>query len=136
MANLAIKGHATRGKEIIKLLEMLGGKNVDNYKGNDASWYYIIRNNEIDWCHECTPKSNFISFTLEEFLEKFPYKVGDKVLAFGNKWTIVGAVWDRSIEEVVYTIKSEASGYTTTKLSNQLQPYKEEAIDKAIKNRL
>lgn len=27
MANLAIKGHATRGKEVIEILEMLGGEN-------------------------------------------------------------------------------------------------------------
>lgn len=27
MANLAIRGHATRGKEVIEILEMLGGEN-------------------------------------------------------------------------------------------------------------
>jgi hypothetical protein len=26
MANLAIRGHKTRGKEVIEILEMLGGK--------------------------------------------------------------------------------------------------------------
>lgn len=30
MARLAIRGHETRGKEVIELLEMLGGKN-DNH---------------------------------------------------------------------------------------------------------
>ena len=31
MTELAIRGHATRGKEIIELLEMLGGKNKDDF---------------------------------------------------------------------------------------------------------
>lgn len=31
---LAIKGHPTRGKEVIEILEMLGGKNPYNYRGN------------------------------------------------------------------------------------------------------
>jgi hypothetical protein len=71
-------------------------------------------------------------FTLEEFLEKFPYKVGDKVSAFGDKWTVIDAVWDGSIEEVVYTISSDTSEYITTKLSNQLQPYEEENFGECI----
>lgn len=136
MAQLAIKGHATRGKEVIEILEMLGGKNLYNYCADcDSLCFYIGKGTNIiyyddanTWCED-----EEIVFTLEEFLEKIPYKVGDKVLAFGNKWTIVDAVWDWSIEEVVYIIKSETSGYTTTKLSNQLQPYKEGAMDKAIK---
>lgn len=33
--NLAIKGHPTRGKEVIEILEMLGGKNKFNFKGNE-----------------------------------------------------------------------------------------------------
>ena len=29
---LAIKGHQTKGKDVIEILEMLGGKNKYNYK--------------------------------------------------------------------------------------------------------
>ena len=40
---LGIKGHTTRGDEVIKLLEMLGGKNccyrLNGY--NDKCFYYI-----------------------------------------------------------------------------------------------
>ena len=78
---LAIKGHSTRGKEVIELLEMLGGRDVGVLKGDHD--YYVIdecENNLINfyghnyiYCHE------FVVFTLEEFLEKYPYKVGDKV---------------------------------------------------------
>lgn len=75
--NLAIKGHKTRGDEVIKLLEMLGGKNNRCLNGTATRLYYFIENNEIWGCEE-TP-CNYIIFTLEEFLEKYPYKIGDKV---------------------------------------------------------
>ena len=68
---------------------------------------------------------NYIVFTLEEFLKKYPYKVGDKAIAFGNECKIIGAKWDETIDEVVYRIKLEC-GYITTKLSSQLQSYKEQ----------
>ena len=78
---LAIKGHPTRGKEVIELLKMMGGRDVGVLKGNHD--YYVIdecENNLIKFyghnyirCHE------FVVFTLEEFLEKYPFKVGDYV---------------------------------------------------------
>ena len=76
---LAIKGHPTRGKEVIELLEMLGGINGEGYFGTNT-WkdeYYFLDNDgyihAYDWC-------DGIKFTLEEFLEKYPFKVGDKVV--------------------------------------------------------
>ena len=141
MAVLAIKGHATRGKEVIEILKMLGGRNPYYYSGDcDSLCFYIIKGtNEIhyDCVNNCYEDEDVFVFTLEEFLEKFPYKVGDKVFAFGNKCTVIDAVWDGSIDEVVYTISLDTNDYTTTKLSNQLQPYKEEetfgeCIEKAI----
>ena len=126
MAQLAIKGHATRGKEIIEILEMLGGKNKTHIKAKDKNVAYCI-SEDGQMYGACTyrSKSNLVIYPLEEFLEKFPYKVGDKVSAFGNKCTIINAVWDGSINEVDYTIKLDTSEYITTKLSNQLQPYEE-----------
>lgn len=125
---LAIKGHATRGEEIIEILEMLGGENKYNIVTLEENLLYTIRTG--DNAIIATYPNNSISsiFTLEEFLEKYPYKVGDKVSAFGNKWAVINAVWDGSIDEVVYTISSYTSEYITTKLSNQLQPYEEVAI--------
>lgn len=133
MVNLAIKGHKIRGNEVIKILKMLGGKDV-GYNGVGSSYYYYI--NDYDNIIGVTGLPNskrFAVYSLEEFLEKFPYKVGDKAFAFGNKCTIIDTVWDEGIDEVVYTIKLDTSKYTTTKLNNQLQPYKEETIDKANK---
>lgn len=34
MAQLAINGHATRGEEVIEILEMLGGSNPHNYSAD------------------------------------------------------------------------------------------------------
>lgn len=83
MANLAIQGHATRGKEVIELLEMLDGNNiVYELDGSDTNAFYYIHHDYIDADHkdmigEGHPE--FKHYTLEEFLEKFPYKVGDRV---------------------------------------------------------
>jgi hypothetical protein len=37
MKNLAIKGHPTRGKEVIEILEMFGGKMRDIRLAGDAN---------------------------------------------------------------------------------------------------
>ena len=84
MAQLAIKGHATRGKEVIEILEMLGGKiRCDRLAGNEVfSWYYINGNGYIDYKHYSLFYDTTV-FILETFLEKYPYKVGDKVIVTG-----------------------------------------------------
>lgn len=128
MAQLAIKGHKTRGKEVIEILEMLGGKDINDFSGECSNMIYTIKSCDYgEIIHMCYGTDGCKVFTLEEFLEKFPYKVGDKALMFYNKCTIIEAEWDGSIGEVVYTIKLDTSDeYVTTKLSNQLQPCKEE----------
>ena len=76
---LAIKGHPTRGEEVIELLEMLGGKNIHNY-GGTFNECYAIDNNKICIIYTSVAKiDGYVIFTLEEFLEKYPFKVGDKV---------------------------------------------------------
>jgi hypothetical protein len=79
---LAIKGHSTRGKEVIELLEMMGGSNIHNLSGNDIHSYHMIKGikNEIRDELRIFSNENIYYFTLEEFLEKYPYKVGDKVV--------------------------------------------------------
>lgn len=80
---LAIKGHATRGKEVIQLLEMLGGKNPYNYRGNYEKYYLISQDNSI-YLLDYLPK-DVVAYTLEEFEELYPHKVGDKVIVRGYK---------------------------------------------------
>ena len=75
---LAIKGDKKRGNEVIALLEMLGGNNVYRQWGKDAGWY-IIEGGKIlykDYIFE----NDYITFSLDEFYAKYPYKVGDKVV--------------------------------------------------------
>ena len=78
---LAIKGHSTRGKEVIELLEMMGGKNIHKHDGGSNSYSYYLFDYAI--LHDrlsIAEDDDFEIFTLEEFLEKYPFKVGDKVV--------------------------------------------------------
>jgi hypothetical protein len=134
MTKLAIRGHATRGKEVIEILEMLGGKiRRDRLAGNEFTfWYYINENGYIDYDHY-TLFSDTIDFTLEEFLEKFPYKVGDKVKTtrindFIGK--IINAQWDSNEKQIIYIVEWDDVAKSTLSYSARgLQPYKEETME-------
>ena len=126
MANLAIQGHATRGKEVIELLEMLDGNNiVYELDGSDTNAFYYIHHDYIDADHkdmigEGHPE--FKHYTLEEFLEKFPYKIGDKVLYCGNPVFITKMEWiEDSISYHFYY-----NGRELMLPSKHFQPYKEQ----------
>ena len=79
---LGIKGHQTRGNEVIKILETLGGVNRYNVTGCLNKYFYYISKNYKDI------ESTYIGpdeikgyeiFSLDDFLEKYPFKVGDRV---------------------------------------------------------
>lgn len=103
---LAIKGHLTRGKEVIEILKMLGAKEEDIYKGNDTNWVYIINEGYVDWDY---PSDKYTIYTLEEFLEKYPYKVGDKVLykIYNVYSSIKTMTWNEEKEQVIYRLDSK-----------------------------
>lgn len=115
---LAIKGHPTRGKEVIELLEMMGGKNNLGLFGAGVSHYYITDNNSIR-NHFDTP---CFDFTLEEFEAKYPYKVGDKVLYLnGRKEWLEGIIdkmiWNDNNNTLTYyvsNIDGTSAGQATT----------------------
>lgn len=69
MVNLAILGHATRGQEVIEILEMLGGKiRRGRFVGHELSCgYYINADGYIGFKHYSQFNDDAI-FTLEEFL--------------------------------------------------------------------
>ena len=108
MAELAIKGHATRGEEVIQLLEMLGGKNIHNY-GGTFNECYAIDNNKICTIYTSVAEvDNYTIFTLEQFEEKYPYKVGDEVEYKSNgdanlKSKIIYMEWCNALNQVLYT---------------------------------
>ena len=103
---LAIKGHPTRGKEVIELLEMLGGVNIDNFHGIDIDDVYVIdKYNNICFMDidAASAAGNHVIFTLEEFLEKYPHKVGDKVVdCYRDLITIKSMKWSNDFETMVY----------------------------------
>ena len=124
--NLVIKGHPTRGKEVIQLLEMLGADRL-GYKDTFVGFYYYIECDAIVSSDECPIDA--IVFTLEEFEEKFPYKVGDKVIYERSFDSIIDTItsmeWENN--EVLY-ITSE--GYCVYKYQlEKLPPYKEETME-------
>ena len=118
---LAIKGDKERGNEVIALLEMLGGyadELIDN--GIDEKYAYFIvkdENNVID-AFPIVNKNGFDFdtriFTLEEFLERYPFKVGN-VIKFPNNMAeeIAEMKWDEELEDVIYT---SVSGWTRPSL--------------------
>ena len=118
MTTLVLKGHATRGKEVINLLEMLGANRL-GYKDTFVGFYYYIECGAICSSDEYPTYSTI--FTLEEFEEKYPYKVGDKVLSY-NKWVgvIESMEWYRG--EVLYHVR-ERNNCLSSETVEHLQYY-------------
>ena len=119
---LAIKGHQTRGEEVIELLKMMGGyadELIDN-RTDEKYAYFIVKdeNNAID-AFPIDKKDEFDFdaqiFTLEEFLEKYPYKIGDTVTVWVEDWEnrrgsyvsvkIECVKWDDCRCEIIYVTK-------------------------------
>ena len=104
---LAIKGHPTRGHEVIKLLEMLGGKNTYGYTGDMESLYFSIYNDAIIYGSDRSFLNDiYVFFTLEEFLEKYPFKVNDKVIdeADGCPGVVCEMKWDEGLSDMKYCV--------------------------------
>ncbi len=115
---LAIKGHKTRGKEVIELLEMLGGSNINNLSGDKSYAYYVnAHQNIIRGVEYIFGNEDMLQFfTIEKFLEKYPYKVGDKVHIYvqnddidGRSDIVVAEItsmrWDHVRCKIAYKMK-------------------------------
>lgn len=120
MARLAIKGNTTRGNEVIALLEMLGGNNKYNLRGDEDKWF-ILNGKLIQRSDRLFAEKGF---TLEQFLEKFPYHVGDKVSSkYFKNHKIDKAEWESCSNRVLYRLQ----GYGWYD-KNELRPYIEPII--------
>ena len=127
---LAIKGHRTRGSEIIELLEMLGGINwpYSKYFGNEPTLVYYINNHGYIFADEINNSSRCTIYTLEEFLEKFPYKVGDRVSSkYLKNYKIEKMEWEDTNNRVIY--KLQGMGWYN---ASELQPYEEETMEENL----
>lgn len=95
---LAFIGDFERGIEIIDILKMLGGRNKNNfYTGRQTGYLYFINHCgdiDIDETSEAV-ESFYDIYKLEDFLERFPYMVGDIVcLDDGKEVEIVNMEYD------------------------------------------
>lgn len=117
---LAIQGHEQRGDDVINILNMLGGTNYTDAFGNDDGTYYFI-NDEGIIDYDCTldEDSDYLVFSLEDFLEKFPFKVGDTI-KFPNQMAeeIVKMEWDEDLEDIICTSVSGWTRHLRTHLEN------------------
>lgn len=133
---LAIKGHATRGNEVIEILEMMGGKNCHNLTGHFAeNAYYLIggpHNDEILGGEYMFGNEDIYWFTLEEFLKKYPFKVGDKVKdCYEESFTIEAMSWFNDCETMVYTFEESDVVLTAEDLLKWTEKEGMEEKDKA-----
>ena len=137
MATLAIRGHATRGKEVIEILEMLGGNNKNGWECKNPQLAYYIDNGLIEFINNCNPNEDILRYTLEKFLEKYPYKVGDKVRLpdYESAMKIEGMKWDGyGIVYEVYT--DDYEWFSVEELNAYNEPYKEQepmSVQKTMK---
>lgn len=133
MAELAIKGHKERGKEVIALLEMLGGKNELHLTGCEMSdCYHIIKGGVIN--NGYVYPEGFASFTLEEFEKEFPYKEGDEVVCFMHGFGVCKIVcmrWTAENDEVLYYVQRETKyGIESKRVYVQyLNPYNPKPVE-------
>ena len=84
---IAIQGHISRGKEVIKILESLGGVNKYPLTGRETTSYYYINYDfyNIINCHDIEYVNKYCKkYTLEEFEKEFPFKIGDIVALRGS----------------------------------------------------
>ena len=123
MNNIAILGHPTRGKEVIQILESLGGRNNACLTGKSDFYYYINHNGNTIECHDYRYVNEHCKkYTLEEFEKEFPFKIGDKVIDYeGDVATIIGFAYIK--ENLGYSLQYENGRGTAT--TDILKPYKE-----------
>lgn len=119
MAKLAIKGHQERGSEVIQVLEMFGGINKYNAKGDyDAGFYFISDKGiiESNALRNINITSEYVLYTLEKFEKAFPYKKGDSVCFSTGDWQVDISVikdieWDSQSAQVIYTTDNSHTRY-------------------------
>ena len=94
---LAIRGHCQKGNEVIKILEMLGGVNTNNYKGEQLrQFYFICPYTNVIKCvfEEAMLITQWETHNLKSFNKEYPYKTGDKLVILGRECSIVETFWN------------------------------------------
>ena len=106
---IAIQGHLTRGKEVIQILESLGGKNTSKLSGCSKNFYHIDKG-EI--CNDHYLPVNYKFYTLEEFEKEFPFKIGDTVIdKYGDECYVLDLI--EVFDKLHYYVKYNYNQFTT-----------------------
>ena len=134
---LGILGHPTRGEEIIEILKALGGKYIEDVLCEKSDRFYHVSPDDkcVYWnYYDTTTIDGFVIFSLEEFLRKYPFKVGDKVVytKYGDncddypvtiesmRWT--GTTIEYTFDDCVTCLAKDLKMWN----SDDVTPYKEE----------
>lgn len=94
---LAIRGDYQKGNEVIKILEMLGGVNTNNYEGKQMrQFYFICPYTNVIKCvfEEAMLITDWETHSLKSFQKEYPYKTFDKLVINGKDCTIVETFWN------------------------------------------
>ena len=94
---LAIRGDYQKGNEVIKILEMLGGINTNDYKGGQIrQFYFICPYTNVIKCvfEEAMLITQWETHSLKSFKKEYPYKTGDKLVILGRECSIVETFWN------------------------------------------
>lgn len=119
---LAILGHETRNEEVIELLKMLGGSDTSGFSCTKTDRFYHVSPNDgfvyWDYNEPSTVENKFEVFTLEKFLRKFPFKVGDFVSIPEYESEVRICDMDWSCEDIQYLVyrNDDAEWYTAKEL--------------------
>lgn len=119
---IAIQGHPTRGKEVIQILESLGGKNKEGLNGSKEYWYFINSDGYIRNDYKSVLQyKGFKTYTLEEFEKEFPFKIGDRIISVTTNFT--GIITELK-ENGYYYVKYDNGNFACT-FGQNLKLYKE-----------
>jgi hypothetical protein len=134
MAHLVFKGHETRGKELHKLLENLGGVDAGYMCCSCVTCYYYINREGYMECSNSIPlyMDKRVIMELDEFERRYPYRVGDKVnyVKYNDWYPSIYTIQRMRWTGVTIEYLLDSSGFSA--LTKDLQPYKEEAMGKEI----
>lgn len=126
--DLRIAGSKDNPYGVLEILQMLGGinsaqHNGDGYDGsfNGEGKYYISDACDKSIIVSAYNDTNFYDMTVEQYWEKFPFRVGDQAKFAGNVCTITNAVWNKRNACVSYTI--EYNNFIYTVQANNLERY-------------
>ena len=119
---IAIQGHPTRGKEIIQILRSLGATSYGTYDTcSNPEWYWYINKNREITCGHKRSMCGYKLYTLEEFEEEFPFKIGDRVISATTNF--IGTI-TKLKESGWYYVKHD-SGSLICVFRQHLKHYKE-----------